>query len=181
MGGRGCTGQHRCASPCCCCHLSHQSGGETQHEPGQQQEHTPTQCPSHSTAPSISSTCGGREREPASAPKFRQNNLFLPAKQVSNWRYKSRTQHAHWFTAEEAVYREACHKVTHYKWVGKLITPTYPPQEGESTLEEATKDRFLSVASRLTCMGNSSTILIIPSPLDAKWKPSDRRTLATER
>lgn len=30
-------------------------------------------------------------------------------------------------------------------------------------------------------MGSSSTMLIIPSPLDAKWKPSDRRTLATER
>lgn len=59
---------------------------------------------------------------------------------------------------------------------GGKVNPTHPPQEGEST-----KDCIPDAASRLTCIGSSSTMLIIPSPLDAKWKPSDRRTLVTER
>lgn len=56
-----------------------------------------------------------------------------------------------------------------------------PSQEGDSTSEEAMKDCVHTTAPRLTCMGSSSTMLIIPSPLDAKWKPSDRRTLAKQR
>lgn len=56
------------------------------------------------------------------------------------------------------------------------MNPTHSSQEGEST-----KDCIPDAASRLTCIGSSSTMLIIPSPLDAKWKPSDRRTLVTER
>lgn len=169
--GRGCTGQHRCASPChCCSHLCRQSGGETLHQPGQQQQSTCTQCflAQHSSPPSSTSSSPSPKNPSSTAWPYQQSSSLTA--------YEDREMP----NTQSALLQRRRQVSLHMSRVCARSGRETPSQEGESTSEQAMKNCVHTTALRLTFMGSSSTMLIIPSPLDAKWKPSDRRTLATE-
>lgn len=128
--------------------------------------------PLHSTAPSPSSTNSGGKRKPVPTPRTPPAQHTTTTKQLSNCRWRQKNaQPTSCFTFSLCVSRVCARS----RWQSLS-------QEGESTPEPAMRDCVHKrTVPRLTCMGSSSTMLIIPSPLDAKWKPSDRRTLATER
>lgn len=124
-GGRGCTGQHRCASLCrCCSHLSRRSGGETQHEPGQQQQPAPTLSPAtqHSPLLQLMVVETGSLHQPQ---ELLQQSLSLPTMQVSVDKDGKRPNPKAAFLQERrsfSLYTSRVHARS--GWEGESHTPT---------------------------------------------------------